>query len=156
MASLASLKEIIRCLKEEWLLIRFWDRRTAMMFCCTEHSIALRWSHTFSGKLETEFFANKFSIKLIIKKKLTFQSTASNDLGALRTDGKSKISCVITCKFGVTLETIRSYPRQTLNNRRCSETRKGLRSGNIGSKSAEFVVGSQSIVSFTHPLTRIA
>ena len=42
-----------------------------MMFCCTKHSIALRRSHTFSGKLETEFFANKFSIKLIIYKKRT-------------------------------------------------------------------------------------
>ena len=82
MASLASLKEIIRCLKEEWLLIRFWDRRTAMMFCCTEHSIALRWSHTFSGKLETEFFANKFSIKLIIKKKTHLPVDSVKRLGS--------------------------------------------------------------------------
>ena len=59
---LASLKETIRCPKEEWLLITFWDRRTAKMLICTKHSIALRWSHTFSGKLDTEFFANNFSI----------------------------------------------------------------------------------------------
>ena len=104
-AILASLKEIIRCPKEEWLLIRFWNRRTVKMSSCTKHSIALRRSHTFSGKLETEFFANKFStmiptpkwFKLIMKKEFTFQSTASNDLGALRAHGKSKISPVITC-----------------------------------------------------------
>ena len=39
-----------------------------------------------------------------------------------------------------------NYPWQTLNNQRCSETKKELRSGNIKSKSAEFVVGSDSIV----------
>ena len=31
------------------------------------------------------------------KKELAFQSTASNDLRALRAHGKSKISSVITC-----------------------------------------------------------
>lgn len=31
-------------------------------FSCTKHLIVLQWSHTFSGKLETEFFAYMFSI----------------------------------------------------------------------------------------------
>ena len=50
------------CPTEEWLLITFSDRHTAKMFSCTKHLIALRWSHTCSGKLETGFFANKISI----------------------------------------------------------------------------------------------
>ena len=32
------------------------------MFSYTKHSIALRWSQTFPGKLETEFSANEFLI----------------------------------------------------------------------------------------------
>ena len=50
------------CPTEEWLLITFSDRHTAKMFSCTKHLIALRRSHTCSGKLETGFFANKISI----------------------------------------------------------------------------------------------
>ena len=61
----------------------------------TKHSIAFRWSDTFSGKLWTELFANKFFInektaaldsyalkpfELIMKKELTLQSTVLNDL----------------------------------------------------------------------------
>ena len=44
--------------------------------------------------------------------------------------------------------------RQTLNNRRRTQKKKELKSGNIGSKSAEFVVGSGSIVTFIHSLTQ--
>ena len=50
------------CPTEEWLLISLSDRHTAKKFSCAKHLIALRWSHTCSGKLETGFFANKISI----------------------------------------------------------------------------------------------
>ena len=45
---------------------------------------------------------------------------------------------------------------QGLKNRRGSKTKKQLRWGNIGSKSTEFVVGSDSSVTYTHSLRQIA
>ena len=50
----------------------------------------------------------------------------------------------------VTFGAIRSYPRQTLNKRRGFKEKNELRSGNIGLKSAKFVVGSDSIVTLSH------
>ena len=53
--NLASIPEIFCWPKEKWLLMSFWDHRKKI-FSCTKQSIALRWSHTISRKLETEFY----------------------------------------------------------------------------------------------------
>ena len=56
-------KRLVAPLRESWLPWKRWDRRKKK-FSCTQPTIEwlLRWSQTISGKLETELFANNFSI----------------------------------------------------------------------------------------------
>ena len=125
----------------------FWDHRKKI-FSCIKQLIALRWSHTIFGKLETEFFDScAWFVNL-------------NRLNSLWKENSTFSDCNARCQ--TTWELWEHMANPTLGAIQSSTNveqptknteKKELKSGNIGSKPAEFVVGSGSIATFIHSLT---